>query len=163
MNSLACVLMVAAAFVPPTKEGANAARDSAGKAALSAINLQEGSKKLYDGQTGRIAISYAKYLSVKANLNETDAFFLGLSFTKLDTQVTSSGGYIEAGNGCLSSGTEYVEAAAKAYDDQKWGDAINAYNSAFAEYENAQGNYTNANEAISDDLITLVELTLKGY
>lgn len=162
MNSLMCTFLVVA-MVPPTKAGADAAQKSAGDSAVSAVDYMAGAKKSRDFQTARIAASYAKYLAVKGCLNETDAFFLGLSFTKLDTQVASCDGYITAGEGCIDSGTGHVETATVAYNAQKWGEAIDSYNSAFAEYENAGGNYKNANESISDDLIALVEQTLKGY
>lgn len=162
MNSLMCAFLVVA-MVPPTKAGADAAQKSAGDSAVSAVDYKLGATKYREFQTTRIAAAYANYLTVKNNLSETDAFFLALSFTKLDTQVTSCDGYIVAGDGCIDSGTTHVEAATASYALEKWGEAIDSYNSAFAEYENAGGNFKNANESISDDLIALVEQTLKGY
>lgn len=162
MNSLACTLVVLVSFSPPpTKEAADAAKANASKAAESAILAQEGSKKLYEVQTGRVSVAYATYVSNKGAFDATEQGFLDLSFEKLATQSSSAAGYIEAGDGCIPSGTQHFEDATKYYADAKWGDAISSFNSAFSEYENAQGNFANANEAISDDLITLVELTLK--
>lgn len=100
MNSLMCAFLVIA-MVPPTKAGADAAQKSAGDSAINAVEYKLGAAKYREFQTTRIAAAYANYLAVKNNLSETDAFFLGLSFTKLDTQVASCDGYIVSGDGCI--------------------------------------------------------------
>lgn len=155
------VALTAEAAPPPTKQAADAAKANASKAAESAVLAQEGSKKLYDVQTGRVSVAFATYLSNKVAFDATEQGLIDLSFEKLSTQSTSAAGYITAGDGCIPSGTGHFEDATKHYDDKKWGEAVASFNSAFSEYENSQGNFANANEVISDDLITLVETTLK--